>query len=413
MDINAPENNVYNEDIVFNEDFEFLAPLFQSDASFAAGGNQVMENISPISKPLDIMDSEVLSLTRTSNDSVAKYSNSENGEGGEGPKNCSGDIPPPQFSDMMWVELEKELDSSEVEEYSEFEEAKAAFEAEKNPSLEAQIRFKKAKAKECLRISRAQLREALIEQERNTQHGCIDGNETGDVRISKAQEGENQKPGKENDFDLFYPESNAAPTEELHRCTSLSNEESIPVFVWERTQKSKESTKPTNRSRQNGAPRKASKTNSKAKVTKKFKKNSTNRGPTSLNFDSLFTSNIIENAKRNTKKKAIPKFTSGNKKEAMKEIMASIPTDDDADMQSMSQHKKAIMGSIVKFTIPPRADHEGGWKHRDMMTSLFHYQVYPKTRRPIVINLANIIKASWGWIHGSFSVISYCNIHTN
>lgn len=119
MDINAPENNVYNEDIVFNEDFEFLAPLFQSDASFAAGGNQVMENISPISKPLDIMDSEVLSLTRTSNDSVAKYSNSENGEGGEGPKNCSGDIPPPQFSDMMWVELEKELDSSEVEEYSE------------------------------------------------------------------------------------------------------------------------------------------------------------------------------------------------------------------------------------------------------------------------------------------------------
>lgn len=87
--------------------------------------------------------------------------------------------------------------------------------------------------------------------------------------------------------------------------------------------------------------------------------------------------------------------------------MASIPTDDDADMQSMSQHKKAIMGSIVKFTIPPRADHEGGWKHRDMMTSLFHYQVYPKTRRPIVINLANIIKASWGWIHGSFSVISY------
>lgn len=120
-----------------------------------------------------------------------------------------------------------------------------------------------------MRISRAQLREALIEQERNTQHGCIDGNETGDVGISKSQEGENQKPGKENDFDLFYPESNAAPAEELHRCTSPSNEESIPVFVWERTQKSKESTKPKNRSRQNGAPRKASKTNSKAKVTKK------------------------------------------------------------------------------------------------------------------------------------------------
>ncbi|EFE42712.1 hypothetical protein TRV_02526, partial [Trichophyton verrucosum HKI 0517] len=388
MNINTPENNVYNEDIILNEDFESLAPLFQSDASFAAGGNQVMGNISPISKPLDIMDSEVLSLTRASNDSVTKYSNLEKGEEGEDPKNCSSDMPPPQFSGMMWVELEKELDSSELNEYSEFEEAKAAFEAEKNPSLEAQIRFKKAKEKECLRISRAQLREALIEQEHNTQHGCINGNETGDVRISKAQEGENQKPGKENDFGLFYPEDNAAPAEELHRCTSPSNEESIPVFVWEHTQKSEELTKPKNRSRQNGAPKQARKTNNKAKVTKKgnntrgrksngstkFKKNSTNRGPTSLNFDSLFTSNIIENAKRNTKKKAIPKFTSGNKEEAMREIMASIPTDDDADMQCMSQHKKAIMGSIIKFTIPPRADHEGGWKHRDMMTSLFHYQ---------------------------------------
>ncbi|EZF53414.1 hypothetical protein H103_03696, partial [Trichophyton rubrum CBS 288.86] len=392
MDMNAPENNVYNEDIVFNKDFELLTPLFQSDASFAAGGNQVMGDISPVSKPTDVTDSVASSLTRASDNYVAKYSNLENGGKGEDPKNCSGDMPPSQFSDMMWVELEKELDSSELDEHSEktkFEEAKAAFEAEMNPSLEAQIRFEKAKEKECLRLSRVQLREALIQQERNIQHGCINGNETEDVRISMAQGGENQKPGKENDFDLFYPENNAAPAEELHRCTSPSNEESIPVFVWERTQTSKESTKPKNRSRQNRVSKKVRKTNDKVKETKKrnntprrnsnksikFKKNSTNRGPTSLNFDSLFTSNIIENAKRNTKKMAIPESTSRNKKKAMREIMASIPTDDDIDMRSMSQHKKAIMNSVMKFTKRPRVDNKGGWKHINMTTSLFHYQL--------------------------------------
>lgn len=107
MDTNPPENNAYNDDIVFNEDFEFLAPLFQSEAS--AGENQVTGDVSPISKPLDVIDSEALSLTRVSDNPVAKYSNSENGEEGEGLKNYSGD---------MWVELEKELDSSELEEYS-------------------------------------------------------------------------------------------------------------------------------------------------------------------------------------------------------------------------------------------------------------------------------------------------------
>ncbi|GBF67270.1 DNA repair protein [Trichophyton mentagrophytes] len=378
MDTNPPENNVYNDDIVFNEDLEFLAPLFQSEAS--AGENQVTGDVSPISKPLDVIDSEALSLTRVSDNPVAKYSNSENGEEGEGLKNYSGD---------MWVELEKELDSSELEEYSQFEEAKAAFEAEKNPSLESQIRFEKAKAKEYLRISREKQRKALIQQERNTHHDCIDGNETEEVKISKTQGGESQKLGQENDFDLFYPENNAAPAEELHRCNSPSNEESIPVFVWERTQKSKESTKPKGRPRQNGASKKVRKTNDKVKETKKrnttrgrssngstkFKKNSTNKGPTHLNFDSLFTSNLIENAKRNTKKTAIPKFTSGNKKEAMKEIMASIPTDDDIDMRTMSQHKKAIMESVTKFTIRPRLGREGGWKQRNMTTNLFHYQL--------------------------------------
>lgn len=119
MDMNAPENNVYNEDIVFNKDFELLTPLFQSDASFAAGGNQVMGDISPVSKPTDVTDSVASSLTRASDNYVAKYSNLENGGKGEDPKNCSGDMPPSQFSDMMWVELEKELDSSELDEHSE------------------------------------------------------------------------------------------------------------------------------------------------------------------------------------------------------------------------------------------------------------------------------------------------------
>lgn len=120
-----------------------------------------------------------------------------------------------------------------------------------------------------MRISREKQRKALIQQERNTHHDCIDGNETEEVKISKTQGGESQKLGQENDFDLFYPENNAAPAEELHQCNSPSNEESIPVFVWERTQKSGGSTKPKGRPRQNGASKKVRKTNDKVKETKK------------------------------------------------------------------------------------------------------------------------------------------------
>ncbi|EEP75855.1 predicted protein [Uncinocarpus reesii 1704] len=91
-----------------------------------------------------------------------------------------------------------------------------------------------------------------------------------------------------------------------------------------------------------------------------------------LNFESLFSSDIINAAKANVSKPGIPTFYSKAKDKAMKELIASIPH---ADPKVVTTDKKAIMAAIVKFTRRPKADGNGGWLHPDMNTSLFHYQV--------------------------------------
>lgn len=91
-----------------------------------------------------------------------------------------------------------------------------------------------------------------------------------------------------------------------------------------------------------------------------------------MNFDSLFSSNIISAAKANALKPALPKASAKAKDKVLKELIASVPH---ADPKVVTTDKNAIMAAIVKFSKRPRADGQGNWLHPDMKTSLFHYQV--------------------------------------
>jgi SNF2 family DNA or RNA helicase len=70
----------------------------------------------------------------------------------------------------------------------------------------------------------------------------------------------------------------------------------------------------------------------------------------------------------------MPTFTSQNKSQALKELIASIPL---ADRGSHSSDKNAIMEATKKFNGhgSVRSDGQGGWKLRGMESSLFHHQL--------------------------------------
>ncbi|EFR00181.1 DNA repair protein RAD5 [Nannizzia gypsea CBS 118893] len=392
MDFNAQVNNSHTEDVALDEDLMNLAPLLQPDTSFTAREDEIMRENFMLPSPLNVMDTEAQTFTQGPENCIPKYSDSENDEEAKIRQNYSAATPVSEVSDTMWIKIEKDLDNSELDGDSDkiFQEAKAAFEAEKNPSLESQIRFDKLQEKERMRLSRAQLRKASIKQENSIRPGCIDGNETEAVEISKVQGDMVQNPDQGENFELFCADNNESPVQGLCDYPSPDNQELLPASIWERTQKPKEPVKPKGRCRQNGTSKQGKKaTNDKVKKTKekrnnargrksngpsKSKKGCKNRESTTFNLDSLFTCNIVESAKRNVNKNAIPGFSAGDKRKAMRELMASIPTDEEIDTESMSEHKKAIMDSIMKFTKRPRADKAGGWRHKDMTTSLFHYQ---------------------------------------
>lgn len=109
-----------------------------------------------------------------------------------------------------------------------------------------------------------------------------------------------------------------------------------------------------------------------------------------MNFDSLFSSNIISAAKANAGKPELFRSSAKAKDKVMKELIASVPH---ADHKAVLTDRNAIMGAIVKFTKKPRADGQGNWLHPDMKTSLFHYQV---SRNIHSCTPCDIVECIWG-----------------
>ena len=98
------------------------------------------------------------------------------------------------------------------------------------------------------------------------------------------------------------------------------------------------------------------------------------KGPEMTNVDSLLKNDIIGAAQQNQGKSAQPGFTSKNKKNALAELIASIPEDErtthNADKKALDKATKSFSGHASM-----KADGNNGWRLRGMQTSLYHYQL--------------------------------------
>lgn len=91
-----------------------------------------------------------------------------------------------------------------------------------------------------------------------------------------------------------------------------------------------------------------------------------------LDLATLGGSNIIEDVRANSQLPAIPTSTQGNKNDALKQLVNSLP---EAARSDATPDKKAVIEATKKFNFKPRTDKQGGWKHPKLKTSLYHHQV--------------------------------------
>jgi SNF2-related domain len=98
------------------------------------------------------------------------------------------------------------------------------------------------------------------------------------------------------------------------------------------------------------------------------------KGPEMTNIETLFNNDIVSAAQANIGKAAQPGFTSTNKKNALAELIASIPEDErtthNADKNALDKATKSFSGFASM-----KADGNDGWRLRGMLTSLYHYQL--------------------------------------
>lgn len=123
---------------------------------------------------------------------------------------------------------------------------------------------------------------------------------------------------------------------------------------------------------------------SKAGVTKSKDKNATGtskakrarggKGPEMTNIETLFHNDIVSAAQGNIGMAAQPGFTSRNKKNALAELIASIPEEErtthNADKNALDKATKSFSGVGSM-----KADGQDGWRLKGMITSLYHYQL--------------------------------------
>lgn len=92
-----------------------------------------------------------------------------------------------------------------------------------------------------------------------------------------------------------------------------------------------------------------------------------------FDLDAFLNTDVIADAQANAGLPAIPISNSRNKKNALAELVASIPS---ADQEQAKSDRQAILQATTKFTNRARTDGKGGWRIKGMKTSLFHHQVW-------------------------------------
>lgn len=106
------------------------------------------------------------------------------------------------------------------------------------------------------------------------------------------------------------------------------------------------------------------------------KKRASKRAKTSrheVDFDGLFSADVVANAHANATLPDVPTMTGKDKEKALTQLVASIPSSDRAEAKS---DKRLVLESSKKFNAKARSDGKGGWKIKGLLSSLFHYQVW-------------------------------------
>jgi hypothetical protein len=91
-----------------------------------------------------------------------------------------------------------------------------------------------------------------------------------------------------------------------------------------------------------------------------------------FNLNAFLNPDVIADAQANAGLPAIPISNSKNKKSALAELVASIPS---ADQEQAKSDRQSILDATTKFRNKARSDGKGGWRIKGMKTSLFHHQV--------------------------------------
>ncbi|RHZ74032.1 hypothetical protein CDV55_109135 [Aspergillus turcosus] len=97
-----------------------------------------------------------------------------------------------------------------------------------------------------------------------------------------------------------------------------------------------------------------------------------NSKDTEFDLDTFLYPDVIADAQANAGLPAIPISNSKNKKTALAELVASIPS---ADQEQAKSDGQSILDATTKFTNKARSDGKGGWRIKGMKTSLFHHQL--------------------------------------
>ncbi|HEU0049188.1 MAG TPA: hypothetical protein VFQ43_16475, partial [Nitrososphaera sp.] len=121
----------------------------------------------------------------------------------------------------------------------------------------------------------------------------------------------------------------------------------------------------------------------KEKVTKK--RGRPRRGPEMANIGSLIGHNLIADAQANQDKPGAPGFTSARRKDALKELIASMPTD---QQKIYTADKTAIDKACRSFSGDKsiKANGSSGWRLKGMRSSLQNYQL-----------LGTYVASHWDW----------------
>lgn len=91
------------------------------------------------------------------------------------------------------------------------------------------------------------------------------------------------------------------------------------------------------------------------------------------NLDSLFTSNIYDDANANLDRPPLRVSTSLVKEQALKSLLAGVPLDDLKTARAQKQH--IIRATRTLGARKVKADGKGGWKFKGMASSLYNHQV--------------------------------------